>query len=65
MSDITVSEADSNRLLYSGTTVEGVFHCRKSSENSRELDVEIHYKSYHPGEAANEAPTVVQLFKVQ
>ena len=47
-----------------GTKVEGVFHCHKSSTNSRELDVEIHYKVTHPGKE-NDGQTLVQLFKVR
>ncbi|THH06140.1 hypothetical protein EW145_g4285 [Phellinidium pouzarii] len=30
-------------IVHEGTVVSGTFHCRKSADNSRELDVEIHY----------------------
>ncbi|RXW22484.1 hypothetical protein EST38_g3361 [Candolleomyces aberdarensis] len=45
-----------------GTTVTGVFHCRKKQDNSRELDVEIHY-SVHKEDVPGE--TVVQMYSVR
>ncbi|KAJ7162891.1 protein arginine N-methyltransferase [Mycena filopes] len=47
-----------------GSIVTGHFHCVKSTTNSRELDVEIHYAVRAPGA---EAPggTVVQMYKVR
>lgn len=41
-----------------GDEIRGRFYCRKSSNNSRELDVEIHY-------AVGEGATTVQAFKVR
>lgn len=46
-----------------GTLVTGHFHCIKSSTNSRELDVEVHYSVKQEGEEAG--PTVVQMYKVR
>ncbi|KAG6866179.1 hypothetical protein C0991_007729 [Blastosporella zonata] len=44
------------------STVHGTFHCRKSEDNSRELDVEIHFSVKNDsGSPASE--TVVQMFK--
>jgi len=51
--------------LVEGSIVQGTFHCRKSSENSRELDVEIHYTSRLPDSPATELETIVQIFRVQ
>ncbi|KAI0642918.1 S-adenosyl-L-methionine-dependent methyltransferase [Trametes meyenii] len=48
-----------------GTIVEGVFKCRKSNDNSRELDVEIHYRVGEPGEQAVQGEYTVQLYKVR
>jgi type I protein arginine methyltransferase len=48
-----------------GTIVEGVFHCRKSPDNSRELDVEVHYTFTHPSDGSTKSETVVQIYKVQ
>ena len=50
--------------IRTGTVVEGVFKCRKSEDNSRELDVEIHYSVKM---SAEEEPdeVVVQTFKVR
>ncbi|KAI0354833.1 S-adenosyl-L-methionine-dependent methyltransferase [Trametes cingulata] len=47
-----------------GTVVEGVFKCRKSSDNSRELDVEIHYRVREP-EESTPGDLIVQLYKVR
>ncbi|KAG6829437.1 hypothetical protein H0H87_011392 [Tephrocybe sp. NHM501043] len=47
-----------------GSTVHGTFHCRKSEDNSRELDVEIHFSvKQDPEDPASE--TVVQMYKVR
>ncbi|KAG5645450.1 hypothetical protein DXG03_005999 [Asterophora parasitica] len=47
-----------------GSTVHGSFHCRKSEDNSRELDVEIHFSvKQDPEGPASEV--VVQMFKVR
>ncbi|RDX48838.1 protein arginine N-methyltransferase [Lentinus brumalis] len=47
-----------------GTVVEGIFKCKKSSENSRELDVEIHYTVKDP-EDTSTPDVFVQLYKVR
>ncbi|KAI0693848.1 protein arginine N-methyltransferase [Cerioporus squamosus] len=47
-----------------GTVVEGTFKCKKSSENSRELDVEIHYTVKDP-EDTSTPDVFVQLYKVR
>ncbi|KAG6914800.1 hypothetical protein DXG01_015231 [Tephrocybe rancida] len=47
-----------------GSTVRGTFHCRKSEENSRELDVEIHFSVKQDSEGPA-SETVVQMFKVR
>ncbi|KIL67772.1 hypothetical protein M378DRAFT_975790 [Amanita muscaria Koide BX008] len=47
-----------------GTVVTGTFHCRKSQTNSRELDVEIHYRVQEAGEYQSNT-VIVQLFKVR
>ena len=49
----------------SGTVVQGTFRCRKSADNSRELDVEIHYTVQEPDAEAPPSEVVVQLFKVR
>ncbi|KIO25717.1 hypothetical protein M407DRAFT_75351 [Tulasnella calospora MUT 4182] len=55
-----------------GTTISGTFHCKKSPDNSRELDVEIHYMVDDPSfskDPADEEGTpkemIVQMFKVR
>ncbi|KLO06976.1 S-adenosyl-L-methionine-dependent methyltransferase [Schizopora paradoxa] len=53
-----------------GAVIEGTFHCRKSEENSRELDVEIHYSVPSIDGEGNVIPgqqkqTLVQTFKVR
>ncbi|KAL1937804.1 hypothetical protein VTO73DRAFT_12823 [Trametes versicolor] len=48
-----------------GTVVEGVFKCRKSEDNSRELDVEIHYRVKDPEAPDAASETIVQLYKVR
>lgn len=52
--------------LRQGTKVSGMFHCQKSSENSRELDIEVHYQVDHPhASAGTVVNTEVQMFKVR
>ncbi|KAG8988368.1 hypothetical protein FRB90_002795 [Tulasnella sp. 427] len=51
-----------------GTTVSGTFHCKKSKDNSRELDVEIHYVVDDPSlstDAGEAKEMIVQMFKVR
>ena len=48
-----------------GTVVEGTFKCRKSADNSRELDVEIHYAMRESEDAPVPAELTVQMFKVR
>ena len=48
-----------------GTVVEGTFKCRKSADNSRELDVEIHYAMRGSEDAPVPAELTVQMFKVR
>ncbi|KAH7096731.1 S-adenosyl-L-methionine-dependent methyltransferase [Auriculariales sp. MPI-PUGE-AT-0066] len=58
-------------IVKPGTVVEGSFFCRKSSTNSRELDVEIHYtsrdvdltKPQEKQESATEK--IIQMFKIR
>ncbi|KAI0770721.1 protein arginine N-methyltransferase [Fomes fomentarius] len=47
-----------------GTVVEGTFKCKKSQDNSRELDVEIHYTVKEPEESAP-SDVFVQIYKVR
>jgi type I protein arginine methyltransferase len=50
--------------LSTGTIVQGTFYCHKSPDNSRELDVEIHYSV----KADTDSPagdTFVQMYKVR
>ncbi|KAG6337383.1 hypothetical protein ID866_1706 [Astraeus odoratus] len=47
-----------------GTVVSGTFSCRKNNENSRELDIEIHYSIKNTGEASA-GETVVQIYTVR
>ncbi|KAI5987412.1 S-adenosyl-L-methionine-dependent methyltransferase [Pisolithus marmoratus] len=47
-----------------GTIVSGTFSCKKNGENSRELDVEIHYSIQH-SEEPSAGETVVQIFTVR
>ncbi|CCM05740.1 uncharacterized protein FIBRA_07972 [Fibroporia radiculosa] len=51
--------------VHEGTVVSGTFKCRKSKDNSRELDVEIYYVTKESAEAAPEGDAVVQIFKVR
>ncbi|KAI0917627.1 hypothetical protein AcW1_007211 [Taiwanofungus camphoratus] len=53
---ITVSE---------GTIVQGTLKCHKSSGNTRELDIEIHYTIKDPSEERPEGDAIVQMFKVR
>ncbi|TRM62093.1 S-adenosyl-L-methionine-dependent methyltransferase [Schizophyllum amplum] len=53
---ITVSE---------GTVVYGSFHCKKSTTNSRELDVEVHYSTKPSVDAPATEDTVVQMYKIR
>lgn len=51
---------------HEGTVVEGTFKCRKNEGNSRELEVEIHYRVVEPdGPVPSENSTVVQIFTVR
>ncbi|KAI0345573.1 S-adenosyl-L-methionine-dependent methyltransferase [Trametopsis cervina] len=47
-----------------GTVVQGVFKLRKSADNSRELDVEIHYTVREAG-STELGDTTIQAFKVR
>ncbi|KNZ73314.1 Protein arginine N-methyltransferase 3 [Termitomyces sp. J132] len=47
-----------------GSIVHGTFHCRKSEENSRELDVEIHFSVKQDPEGPP-SDLIVQMFKVR
>ncbi|KIO02960.1 hypothetical protein M404DRAFT_638181 [Pisolithus tinctorius Marx 270] len=48
-----------------GTVVSGTFSCKKNGENSRELDVEIHYSVKQLGESSPTGETVVQIYTVR
>ena len=45
--------------------VEGTFKCKKSEDNSRELDVEIHFTVRKPDADAIAGDVVVQIYKVR
>ncbi|KAG6900318.1 hypothetical protein C0993_012750 [Termitomyces sp. T159_Od127] len=47
-----------------GSIVHGSFHCRKSKDNSRELDVEIHFSAKQDPEGPA-SDMIVQMFKVR
>ncbi|KAG5654314.1 hypothetical protein H0H81_004733 [Sphagnurus paluster] len=47
-----------------GSVVHGTFHCRKSEDNSRELDIEIHFSVKQDPEGPASDVTV-QMFKVR
>jgi protein arginine N-methyltransferase 3 len=49
---------------HEGTIVTGTFSCRKSDENSRELDVEIRY-SVKKDEMSPAGDLIVQMYKVR
>ena len=53
-----------NDSLSVGYIVQGVFKCRKSDDNSRELDVEIHYSVRESAEE-EAGDLIVQTFKVR
>ena len=46
-----------------GVTVTGTFHCKKSQENSRELEIDLEYRINCAGNEG-EPQLVVQSFKV-
>ncbi|KAI0265674.1 S-adenosyl-L-methionine-dependent methyltransferase [Gloeopeniophorella convolvens] len=56
-------------VVTEGTVVVGMFHCRKSETNSRELDIEVHYsvKPSAGSDSGAETPgdVVVQIYKVR
>ncbi|THU97998.1 S-adenosyl-L-methionine-dependent methyltransferase [Dendrothele bispora CBS 962.96] len=62
-------------VVEEGSTVAGNFICRKSEDNSRELEVEIHYSVRHPGVSNSKIQkgpdedegedVIVQMFKVR
>ncbi|KAF8587688.1 S-adenosyl-L-methionine-dependent methyltransferase [Ramaria rubella] len=47
-----------------GSTISGTFHCRKSEDNSRELNIEIHYSVTEEG-SSEAKDTVVQMYHVR
>lgn len=49
---------------HEGTIVTGTFSCRKSDDNSRELDVEIRY-SVKDDEASDPGDLIIQMYKVR
>ena len=51
--------------LDEGTVVQGTFHLKKSKDNTRELDVEIHYTVRESAEAPLLKDVVVQVYKVR
>ncbi|KAF9220251.1 S-adenosyl-L-methionine-dependent methyltransferase [Gyrodon lividus] len=51
-------------LAEEGTVVSGMFYCKKSEGNSRELDVEVHY-SVRKDADASAGDIVVQMYKVR
>ncbi|KAI0060468.1 S-adenosyl-L-methionine-dependent methyltransferase [Artomyces pyxidatus] len=52
-------------VVEEGTVVAGTFHCRKSEDNSRELDVEVHYSVRESLDADAPADLLVQIYKVR
>ncbi|KAK7039941.1 protein arginine N-methyltransferase 3 [Favolaschia claudopus] len=56
-------------VVKEGSIVSGHFHCVKSQTNSRELDVEIHYRVQYEteddGDDTTTSDTVVQMYKVR
>ncbi|EJD51065.1 S-adenosyl-L-methionine-dependent methyltransferase [Auricularia subglabra TFB-10046 SS5] len=48
-----------------GAIVQGTFFCRKSTTNSRELDVEIHYSTLEEDAEGPPSETTVQIFKIR
>lgn len=55
------------RLPCSDSTIQGTFNLKKSKTNSRELDVEIHWRIVKDGESAegDDVSVSVQVFKVR
>ena len=53
------------REVAAGTIVEGTFKCKKSEDNSRELDVEIHFSVREPEADAVRGDVVVHMYKVR
>lgn len=51
-------------IFFLGSVVHGTFYCRKSEDNSRELDVEIHY-SVLESEGSTSTDTIVQMYRVR
>jgi hypothetical protein len=52
--------------FFVGDTIQGTFNCRKSKENSRELDVEIHYQVIGQGqEEKGDGMATVGVFRVR
>jgi len=51
--------------VHEGTIVQGTFKCKKSEDNTRELDVEIHYTVKDDSTGAEPSEVVVQLYKVR
>jgi len=51
-------------IVLEGSIVTGRFSCKKRENNSRELDVEIHY-SNKEDDNAQPSETIVQIFKVR
>ena len=60
----TLSSEHYSSLTFQGTVVQGVFKLRKSSSNTRELDVEIHY-AVRDASSAELGEAVIQTFKVR
>lgn len=52
-------------FAFVGNVVTGTFHCKKSEDNSRELDVEIHYTTKASADVEASGDVVVQIFKVR
>ncbi|EIM86222.1 S-adenosyl-L-methionine-dependent methyltransferase [Stereum hirsutum FP-91666 SS1] len=52
-------------VVEEGNVVTGTFHCKKSEDNSRELDVEIHYTTKASADVEASGDVVVQIFKVR
>jgi protein arginine N-methyltransferase 3 len=55
---------DVQRLQCIGDSISGTFYCHKSPSNSRELDVEIHYRIQRDG-GSQDNPVNVQIFRVR
>lgn len=61
---ISVTFVGFSLLTFLGTVVSGTFHCHKNPENSRELDVEIHY-TVKAEEDSVVSDMFVQMYKVR